>query len=70
MRGGARRPVNHSQEAGLRITERARLEELLNKANSSALRNDFYPSASNINWGPTDDVKTCQIFHINVPMDY
>lgn len=42
-RGGIRMPVNHSQEAGERITERARLEELLNKANSSALRKRLLP---------------------------
>ena len=42
-KGGIRTPVNHSQEAGERITERARLEELLNKANSSALRKRLLP---------------------------
>ena len=41
--GGANAPVNHAQEAGRRITERARLEELLNKANSSALRKRLLP---------------------------
>lgn len=41
--GGVNGYVNHSREAGQRITERARLEELLNKANSSALRKPLFP---------------------------
>ena len=45
-RGGVNVPVNHSQKAGGRITERA-------GGASQPGRNDIYPSASNINWGTT-----------------
>lgn len=59
--------VNHSGEAGQRPQKEPGSKEPLNNANSN--ENHFYPSASNINGRPSDDVKTRQIFQINVPMD-
>ncbi|KAF7661820.1 hypothetical protein LDENG_00252930 [Lucifuga dentata] len=62
--------ANRVQEAGGTIRERARVGELLNKANSTALRKRLYPSASTSTGNLRTTLKTRQIFHINDPMDY
>lgn len=69
-RGGATVAVSHRGEAGGAEQTELGYRSYSTRRTAALCENHFYPSASNINRGPTDDVKTRQIPHINAPMDY